>query len=248
MKVKLNPSIEHHTLIALVLMIWAFIFGFFARPFEHGYMDLKIWLKVSSAFSVSIFICYFFISIVQNKVYKIYKSWSLFHEILIYILLFSTYTLLTYSIYKSSFIRGFYDIYDFLIKIIINIILIITPIIIIARKYTLKLISKKVEEHLTIKGDNKLDILKIKASSLVCISNAQNYVEIFYLEDNDLKTKLIRSSLKKMLNDYDFLIQVHRSHLINPYHFQSWKDSNTITLTKIELPVSKSYKNSLSNL
>ncbi|MFY7670099.1 LytTR family transcriptional regulator DNA-binding domain-containing protein [Tenacibaculum sp. MEBiC06402] len=248
MKVKLNPSIEHHTLVALVLMIWAFLFGFFARPFEHGYMDLKIWLKVSAAFSISIFMCYFFISIVQNRIHKVIKSWSLLYEFLIYILFFTTYTLLTYSIYKSSFIRGFYDIYDFLIKIIINIILIVTPIVIVARKYTLKLIQKNEEEKITIKGDNKLDILKIKPSNLVCISNAQNYVEIYYLEDDNLKSKLIRSSLKKLLSEFSFLLQVHRSHLINPTHFQSWKDANTIMLTKIELPVSKSYKNNLLDL
>ncbi|MEM6803950.1 MAG: LytTR family DNA-binding domain-containing protein, partial [Bacteroidota bacterium] len=80
------------------------------------------------------------------------------------------------------------------------------------------------------------------------ISNAQNYVEIFYLEANELKTKLIRSSLKKILADADFLIQIHRSHLINPTHFKSWKDSQTIYLGQIELPVSKSYKDKLKSL
>lgn len=248
MKIKLNPSIEHHTLVALVLMFWAFLFGFFARPFEHGYMDLKIWLKVCSSFSIAIFISYFLVALVQYKLYQLLKTWSLLLEILMYVLLFSIYTIVTYSVYKSNFIRGFYDIYEFTTKIIVNIILIISPIIIISRKYTLNLIKKKEDNSITIKGDNKLDILKINVSNLVCISNAQNYVEIYYLEDDNLKTKLIRTSLKKMLNDFDFLLQVHRSHLINPSHFQSWKDSNTITLSKIELPVSKSYKNNLLEL
>ncbi len=248
MKIKLNPSIEHHTIIAIVLMIWAFLFGFLARPFEHGYMDLKIWLKVSAIFSIAIFVSYFIIAILQNKIYNYLKKWSIIHEVSIYIILFCFYTLLTFYLYRSSLINGFYNFNEFFFEISINIVLIVTPIIIVARKYTLKLIIKSEEESIIIKGDNKLDILKIKPSNLVCISNAQNYVEIYYLEGEDLKTKLIRSSLKKILTDFDFLIQIHRSHLINPTHFQSWKDSNTIELSKIELPVSKSYKNNVLHL
>ena len=90
--------------------------------------------------------------------------------------------------------------------------------------------------------------LKIRKADLVSISNAQNYVEIFYLENNQLRTKLIRSSLKKVQEDFDFLLQIHRSHLINPLHFKSWRNSNTIILTQIELPVSKNYKASLLTL
>ncbi|CAL2082588.1 LytTR family transcriptional regulator DNA-binding domain-containing protein [Tenacibaculum sp. 190524A05c] len=248
MKVKLNPSIEHHTLVAIVLMIWAFLFGILARPFEHGYMDLKIWLKVSAIFSIAFFASYFCIAILQNKIYNYIRKWSIVYEACTYIILFFIYTLLTFYLYRSSLINGIYNFNEFFFEISINIIFIVTPIVIVARKYTLKLMVKTEEKNITIKGDNKLDVLKIKPSNLICISNAQNYVEIYYLEGDQLKTKLLRSSLKKLLTDFDFLIQVHRSHLINPDHFQSWKDSNTIELSKIELPVSKSYKNNVLHL
>lgn len=82
----------------------------------------------------------------------------------------------------------------------------------------------------------------------MCISNAQNYVEIYYLEHDELKKKLIRTSLKKIKTDFDFLIRIHRSHLINPEHFKCWKDTGTISLTQIELPVSKKYKKDLQEL
>ncbi|MEM1336183.1 MAG: LytTR family transcriptional regulator DNA-binding domain-containing protein [Bacteroidota bacterium] len=51
-----------------------------------------------------------------------------------------------------------------------------------------------------------------------------------------------------MRSDFDFLIQVHRSHLINPTHFKSWKDANSIVLTQMELPISKNYKSQLLRL
>lgn len=245
---KLNPSIEHHTIIAIVLTVWSFLFGFFARPFEHGYMDLEIWLKVCTGFSLAIFISYFLISLLQRFLHNKVKNWALSYEILMYLILYTVFTIITYAFYRSSIINGIYYFYDFFFKISINIFLIITPIIIIARKYVLKLIPKKDTQYITIKGTNKLDFLKIKRAELVYVSNAQNYVEIHYLENKELKTKLIRSTLKKIQSDFNFLIQIHRSHLINPIHFKSWKDASTIFVTEIELPVSKSYKNNLLNL
>ena len=74
---------------------------------------------------------------------------------------------------------------------------------------------------LFLKEKKKLDFLKIRKNDLVCISNSQNYVEIFYTEENQIKTKLIRSTLKKVQKDFDFLLQIHRSHLINRAHFKA---------------------------
>ncbi len=248
MKIKLNPSIEHHTLVAIVIALWAFLFSILGRPFEHGYMDLKIWLKVSTLFSLSFFLTYSIVAVIQNRLFHIFKKWNIFYEVLVYFFLHTMYIALTYFLYRSTLIKGIYNFSEYFFKISINIIFIVTPIIIVARKYTIKLLNKTQEDKITIKGDNKLDILIIKPSDLICISNAQNYVEIFYLEKDELQSKLIRSSLKKILTDFNFLMQVHRSHLINPHHFKSWKDSNTITLSKIDLPVSKSYKSNLLDL
>nr|WP_228012109.1 LytTR family DNA-binding domain-containing protein [Flavobacterium hungaricum] len=128
--------------------------------------------------------------------------------------------------------------------VFIKVTLVLTPVIILTRRYLLKLIPIK-DDLLIFRGENKHDVLKIKQVDLICISNAQNYVEIFYAENNILKSKIIRSSLKKVQQDFDFLVQIHRSHLINPFHFKSWKDSNTILLTQMELPVSKNYKENI---
>lgn len=193
------------------------------------------------------FLSYACISFIQKFVHQKLGNWNILLEVGSYILFFFLFTFFTYFYYKSSLIEGNYSFYQFLSKIIINVILIVSPLLFFLRRYASKLVSSS-EEYISIKGENKLDILRIKKSELVSISNEQNYVEIFYIENNDLKSKLIRSSLKKMLSDYAFLIQVHRSHLINPVHFKTWKDSTTITLTQMELPVSKNYKNQLLEL
>lgn len=243
----LNPSLKHHTAIGALLCVWSFLFSFFSRPFEHGTMDLERWIEVSVGFSLIAFLSYVIVSWVQKLLFKKLGKWNLGFEIGVYFLFYAVYTIVTYYYYRSPIITGFYNFSEFFTEIILNIIIIFSPIIVIARYFSLKLIPQK-EEHITIKGENKRDILKIKQSELICISNAQNYVEIFYLENEELKTKLIRNSLKKIQYEFDFLIQIHRSHLINPTHFKSWVDANTIALTQIELPVSKSYKNRLLTL
>jgi len=260
---KLNPSVKHHLTLGALLSVWAFIFTFFARPFEHGFMDLKKWIAVSIGFSLITFLAYATVTWVQSLIFRRLAKWTILFEISMYVLFYTFYTITSYAFYKSFVIRGFYDLPVFFIKIILNIIVILTPIIVIIRHYSLRRIyarsdtekellikpaRKQYEEDIVIRGANKLDFLKIKQSELVCISNTQNYVEIFFLENDELKTKLIRSSLKKIQEDFGFLIQIHRSHLINPQHFKSWKDSSTILLTQKELPVSKTYKNNLLSL
>jgi DNA-binding LytR/AlgR family response regulator len=144
-------------------------------------------------------------------------------------------------------LNGGYGFIKFLETIILKSALISTPIIVLARIYVVSLIPAQ-DDTIIIRGDNKLDILKIKKDELICVSNAQNYVEIFFVEGNEVKVKLIRSTLKKIQNDFDFLIQIHRSHLINPSHFKAWKNAGTISLTQIELPVSKNYREHLLSL
>ncbi|MEM7372995.1 MAG: LytTR family DNA-binding domain-containing protein [Bacteroidota bacterium] len=244
---KLNPSLKHHTLIGVLLGVWGFLFAFFTRPFEHGVMDLRKWILVSVGFNVLAFLSYVAMAWIQKLVYDKRSSWNAGLEISAFFLFYLLFTLTTYVYYKSPIINGFYDLAEFFLKICVNTFLLITPILFIARRYSLKLIPPKVE-YITIKGENKLDILKIKQTELVCISNAQNYVEIFFLENNQIKTKLIRTSLKKLQAEFGFLLQIHRSHLINPDHFKSWKDANTISLTQIDLPVSKNYKKRLPSL
>ena len=190
---------------------------------------------------------YSLLAIIQKNIYLKLSRWNIGLEIGSLVFFYLIYLIGVYGYYKSPFINGGYSFVEFTTIIFLKLALITAPVIILARRYLIKLIPVKVD-ILTIRGDNKLDILNIKKSDLICISNAQNYIEIFYTDNDQLKSKLIRYSLKKMQNDFDFLVQVHRSHLINPLHFKSWKNSNTISLTQIELPVSKNYKEQLLSL
>jgi hypothetical protein len=241
---KLNPSIKHHLLIGIFISIWLFIFAFFIRPFDDGTISFKMWLLISVGFSLIAFLCYGILAIIQKSMYQKVSKWNVGFEIVSLIFFHLLFSISTYIYYKSPILNGGYDFFEFLRIIILKSALISTPIIVLARIYSVKLIPTK-DENIIIRGENRLDILKIRKRDLVCVSNSQNYIEIFFIDGSQLKTKLIRSTLKKIQHDFDFLVQVHRSHLINPTHFKAWKNRDTISLTQIELPVSKNYKEHL---
>lgn len=244
---QLNTSLKHNLIVGLLLALWIFVFAFIIRPFDDGTLNLRTWFLMSIGFSVTALICYGILAIVQRRLYQKISKWNTGLEVASLIFFYLIYFIAVYGYYKSPILNGGYRFAEFFTIIFIKVALVLTPVIVLARRYLLKLIPVK-EDLLVIKGENKLDILKIKTSDLVCISNAQNYVEIFYTENDQLRSKLIRTLLKKLQDDFAFLVQIHRSHLINPLHFKSWRDQNTIVLTQIELPVSKSFKENLLTL
>ena len=241
---QLNTSIKHNLIVGLLIALWLFVFAFIIKPFDDGTINFKAWFLISFGFSMMAFLCYSLLTIIQKSFYERVTKWNVGLEIASVIFFYLVYLFGVYSYYKSPILNGGYSFSEFFSVIFLKVALILTPVIILARRYLIKLIPVK-EDFLVIKGENKLDVLKIKKSDLVCISNAQNYVEIFYTENGKLTSKLLRSSLKNIQKDFSFLMQIHRSHLINPSHFKSWRNQNTIILTQIELPVSKNYKETL---
>ncbi|OXB09577.1 histidine kinase [Flavobacterium plurextorum] len=244
---QLNTSIKHNLIVGLLIALWLFVFAFIIKPFDDGTINFRAWFLISFGFSIAAFLCYGLLTIIQKSFYERITKWNVGLEITSLIFFYLVYLFGVYAYYKSPILNGGYSFSEFFLVIFIKVALILTPILILARRYLIKLIPVK-EDFLVIKGENKLDVLKIKKADLVCISNAQNYVEIFYTENGKLRSKLIRSSLRKVQDDFTFLVQIHRSHLINPSHFKSWRNQNTIILTQIELPVSKNYKETLLTL
>lgn len=243
---KLNPSIKHHLYIGAFISLWIFVFAFFIKPFDDG--TVHQWTGISIGFSLITFVCYGITALIQKAVYQIQLKWNIAFELAILFVFYLFFSSISYLFYRSPILYGSYDFLEFSTKIILTTSLTLTPILVLGRLFVTRLTSAPLKEDDTIiiKGESKLDILKISKSVLVCVSSAQNYVEIFYLLNGQLSSKVFRSSLKKIQRDADFLIQVHRSHLINPSHFISWKEKNIVSLTQIEIPVSKRYKNNIS--
>jgi len=237
----INLSLKHNFLVGLSLGVWLFVFLFLIRPFKQDDLPLSHLARIATGMALIVIINYSIVCCVQNFIFSTFKKWSIQFEILILLLFSSLLLITTYIYYKSDLSNGSYSFLKYLSKDFIPTIIIILPFLFFLRKYIVKYIPKE-DVFLNISGESKLDYLKIRKDELVCISSAQNYVEIVYLKNNDLNKKLIRTTLKKIEQELPFLVKVHRSHLINKEHFIGFKDKKTLELTKIEIPFSKKYK------
>ena len=126
-------------------------------------------------------------------------------------------------------------------EVYLPIFFVLLTIILFSRWFLNKKVPNKTQNNSILKRDSKLDILKILPKDLICISSADNYVEVSYLTQGELHKKLLSNTLKGIPD----LLKVHRSHLINPTHFKEGKSSSTIVLTEMEVPVSENYRAAL---
>jgi len=74
------------------------------------------------------------------------------------------------------------------------------------------------EEKVCLMAENNKDKLTVNSSDLIYITSAGNYIQVFYLTGYDLKSILLRNTLKQaedQLKDNHFMIKCHRAFLIN---------------------------------
>lgn len=237
-----TSSYKHHFLIALAIAIWLAIFLILIAPFDIAELPIEVRLEIMPMYGLISFVGYILLIPFQNWAYKKMKKQSISFEILI-IVLFNIIVLLgSYWYYKSSIVNGNHSFIKFTFEIYYPIFFILLPIIIFARWFISRKVVHQESKKIILTGDNKLDILQILEEDLICVSSADNYVEVTYLINTELNKKLLRTTLKNMETQLPQLMKVHRSHLINPIHFKAWKNANTLLLTQIEVPVSKNYK------
>ena len=105
------------------------------------------------------------------------------------------------------------------------------------------------EQLISFKGQGTKDQITLKASSFLYGRAQDNYVELYYLEQQQLKKFLIRSSLQKLIDTISFkpISRCHRSFIANLLQVKSVKGANhemTLFLDPFDtmVPVSKSYK------
>lgn len=71
---------------------------------------------------------------------------------------------------------------------------------------------------LTLSGDNQSESLSLTPSSLLYLEASDNYVRLFFEENQKLENTLIRSTLKKMegqLSTHPQFFRCHRTYLVN---------------------------------
>lgn len=78
--------------------------------------------------------------------------------------------------------------------------------------------QKQDDKFIHFESEYKNDNLIIKPETIILIKAADNYIEVFYESEGELKNRMIRSSLVKaeaLLTEYNYIIRTQRSFIVN---------------------------------
>lgn len=108
---------------------------------------------------------------------------------------------------------------------------------------------------LTLNSENKNEKFTIPAADLLYITAADNYIEIFYLENGTVKNKLIRSTLKSARDDlraFTAFYRCHRGWIVNLDQVESITGNAQgyrliLNHTDITIPVSRNLNVEITN-
>jgi len=238
-----NLKINVRSIISVSLGI--FIFLLFFQPFSIQNSDFNNRLIILATFGA---ITLVLLSISRLVIPSIFtrafseERWNIKKEIIINLLF-----VVCNSVAFSFFARyvGKTPI-TFLVVIILVIISITAAaiIVVINRIYMLKLqveelkaaissnetsVPPQPETEIEFESENKTEYFRLFPRQLVVIKSSGNYIEVYYLKDEKLHTKLIRNTLKKtelMLSRHSEIIRCHRSFMVNTKHILQLKRNN----------------------
>ena len=237
-------------LIGLALAVWIFVFLYFTEPLdvnEFNNSEKLIYLPVYGLIGA---LCYIIMLPLQSYLYtRSEKQWAIKHEVL-FNLAFITFSFVlarTYYIYVIVYGESNpYTLWYYTTSIFIPAIMTILPIVLLGRWALGKYKNKRLEDaKIEIQGEGNYESLRLLFNDVICVQSSDNYVEVSFLDNTTLKKQLIRNKLSVIETSFPALLRTHRSFLMNPYHFQSWKTENgklgIVVSQDIFIPISKTY-------
>lgn len=108
---------------------------------------------------------------------------------------------------------------------------------------------------LTINSENKSERFTIPVGDLLYITSADNYIEIFYIENGSIKNKLIRATLKSARDDlraFTAFYRCHRGWIVNLDQVESITGNAQgyrliLNHTDVTIPVSRNLNTEITN-
>ena len=245
-----DPLLKHHILIALGLAIWIFLFLTLTEPLDTSEFNGLEKLLYLPLYGLAGALAYLLILPLQSFLYKkSNKVWMLWSELIFFSIMFLFGLLLSRMVYLYIVVPGEpnpYGLYYFFTAIYLPAIITILPILAIGRWAFGRYFEKKLEDQkIEIQGEGTYEGLRLQFNDLICIKSADNYIEVSFLNNDTLKKQLIRNKLSTVEAAIPELIRTHRSHLINPNHFQQFKmisgKLHLLLSSETIVPVSKTY-------
>ncbi len=241
-------SAKKQLLIAIILGLFLSFILIFLEPFNTNNFESEYKRLLLSGYGFILFITYFFHSRIETAYFvSKKKKWVVYNEV-ISLFIFFIFTGVEVYLYNEIFINGNSFSFIYLIEYQKQVVFVFMPILgfflIIFRNKLGEIISSTTLQTITLKGLNKNEVLTLQKTDLLYIKSSENYIEIFYLGKDDVLHKTFRSTLSQAHQQVPFMVQSHRSYLVNPTQIKkltgnSQKAELLLRHTQVSIPVSK---------
>ncbi len=266
-----NDDLKHNTKIIFFISVGVFVFLFLFQPLQiDSFATREKYILVIGLGIVTFLSLSLNLLILPSLFPRVLKgtSWNVKKEIFWDLWILFTVSVGYFLYYKALGIMEFG--FDMIIKLILFAIVPTSVLIVLNRHRLLRShlrlaneLNQKLKENKSspdklvhFVSDYQKDNLSIKASLILFVRSANNYIEIFWKEDKGIKNQMVRCSLIKaeeVLKDDKFIFKCHRSYMANINHIDKIEGSSQgyrIYFEKVDfpIPVSKNYVIKLKEL
>jgi len=264
-----STSSRIHILIGLSLGILVLFILFCLEPFNSGNTYFPYKTIYFTVYGIITFVTYFIVHLFSALYFKSTGVWKFFEEI-IFCLIFIVFSIIIAFFFTEIAINKKPERLNLLhflgwfeaIFLGFGILICITTIL-IRKQYTRPHLKNKPDlredenlinaQNITITGSLKKEFFLVNEKSLVYVKSENNYVRIFYFEENSLKEKLLRSTLANIKKQLSSFIKIHRSYIVNPNFILSLngnKQNAKLYLKKTErsIPISEPFFDTVNTL
>lgn len=265
---RFNDDIKQNAKVIFFLSIGIILFLFIFQPININALTLeqKVYI-IAGFFIINFFTLSINILILPNIFPKLFipHKWNIKKEVL-----WNLWLLI--NIYFGDFILyyKYLNIVELSFDLFINLLLVaiipITSLIVYNRNRLLRLHvesvkrikayqNQKSETDIYIESKYKKDSLLLKIHQLLFIKASGNYIDVYWIENNEIKHQMVRNTLtqvKDLLKNFTFIKQSQRSFLVNINYIDSIYSKAGEKLIKlkkynIEIPLSKTYEENFSS-
>ncbi|MFC2086564.1 LytR/AlgR family response regulator transcription factor [Bacteroidota bacterium] len=272
MNSKLNQyirSIKEDLGLLLSISLGVFLFILFFQPFPLKNFDYNDMLLVLTGLGVIVFLA---MLIVRVTYPRLFRSDENDDQYLMLNSFFQGFLILTLSSVAFAFYLRYVGIVNITFNIMFKVVLIclVPPVILsindtmkflqqqkislmkeieIIRKQVYKYEKEVMNKIIEITSENSTEKLKLLVVDVAYIKSADNYVEIVFRENDILRKKLIRNTLKNIeeqLKSYTNFMRCHRICIVNIHHIANLNKKYhnywlSINEYDEQLPVSRQY-------
>jgi len=228
-----SDDLKHNTKIIFFTSLGVFAFLFLFQPFDINSLPVKDkYYLLSGLAGITFLALSLHLLLIPSLFPKTFNTegWNIKKEILwnLWIL----FTILVGYFFFTNALGAMKFGFNMVIKLLLTAVVPISIVIVVNHNKILRShlkladeLSKKLKENKLVQekivyfdSDYQKDSLAINVSLLLLIRSANNYIEIFWKDAENIRNQMVRCSMlyaEEILKDHKFIFKCHRSYIVN---------------------------------